>query len=437
MIKKVMNMSRVFLFVTLSVIFMAVPAMAVDTETGSANRSNSPRGPFGVVDSIKNTGGILYMTSADCGSTAFRKYDPLTDTWTELSPYATNAQMAVSATGELYALNCETGSIDQYQASSDTWTIANPGPGVSLNSHGNLMIANNGQFLYTQVNDPNLYYTQGGTWTSMALPFAPNMMGDYDPSTGQCVLGEYRTTNAYLIDVFNSWEITEYPSSNYNGEWARFSTILDGKYYFEAGGSNIFSFDLSSPAAPVDEGVSPGWYNSSTPDRANHIIYTATLNGQDLFVFDPATGLLEQKASPNTTIGNHSVLAFVSEGGGGGDCQLDIDLAYHNGLEITVTVETPERAFLNVWVAYMNKIIPVMRGVRLPPGNDPREIPIVLNGFPQVGNIAVLGTLVSTDRSKGILCSDLEGVDTGARAAELLDEYDIDRVMQKFKDMIQ
>ncbi len=255
-------------------------------------------------------GGLLYLTSLDIGDTTFAVYDPAIDSWTTLTPYETGAQMAVSAAGDLYAYNHTAGTIDIYDPATDTWTAVMAAPPGSSGQQGNLEITNAGEFLYTEWNNTTLYYTSGGVWNTLALPFTGNAMGDYDPTADQYVVGEAWTTNAHMIDV-HTWTITDFLSSVPNGENARFSVILDGRYYFEAGGSNIHSFDLSNPALPpFDHGVSPGWYNSAAGDRGNALIYSASLDGTQLNVFDPATNAITSLTGYGTSTW-HSSLAFT------------------------------------------------------------------------------------------------------------------------------
>jgi PKD repeat protein len=265
--------------------------------------------PAGTPRPLQTTG-LLYLTSLDIGNTTFAVYDPATDSWTTLAPFETGCQMAVSGAGQLYAYNHTAGSIDLYDPATDTWTPVMAAPSGATGQYCNLEITAEGEFLYTQGNATTLWYTAGGAWNTLSLPFQSNVMGDYDPTTDQYVVGERTTTNAHMIDV-HTWAITDFTSPIGNGEWARFGVVMGNRYYFEAGGSNIHSFDLSSPASPpLDHGVSPGWYNSAAGDRANAVIYSASLNGTQLNLFDTVTGLLTPLTGYAASM-NHSSLAFV------------------------------------------------------------------------------------------------------------------------------
>ncbi len=254
-------------------------------------------------------GARLYQTSLNIGDTSFAVYNPSTDAWTTLAPYETGCQMAVRQNGDLYAYGYDTGTIDRYDPTTDTWSPVMAAPPGSNGEFCNVEITNAGEFLYTQSNNTTLWYTSGGVWNTLALPFLANAMGDYDPTTDQYVIGQYQTTNAHLIDV-HSWAITDFTSSESNGEYARFSVVMGSQYYFHVDTSNIFSFDLGNPsAAPFDYGVSPGWYNSAAADRSSGIIYTSHLYGSTLARFDPATSSLTPLTGKPVT--NHSSLAFV------------------------------------------------------------------------------------------------------------------------------
>ncbi len=257
-----------------------------------------------------NGDGLLYMTSLDIGETSFAVYNPVTDAWTTLTPYETGCRMAVDADGRLLAHNYHLGTIDRYDPAADTWTPIMAGPPGASGQYCNLEITDGGEFLYTEWNNTTLWYTSGGVWNTLALPFATNVMGDYDPTTDQYVIGEAWTTNAHLIDV-HTWTITDFLSTLPNGERARFGVVLGNRYYFEAAGSNVHSFDLGNPALPpLDHGVSPGWYTSAAADRFHGVIYSASLDGTALNLFDPATNAL----TPLTGYGTatwHSSLTFV------------------------------------------------------------------------------------------------------------------------------
>jgi len=83
------------------------------------------------------------------------------------------------------------------------------GPTGFSGNYCNLEVTNNGQFLLTSFNSATLWYSTGtGTWSSITLPFNGNAMGDYDPTTGQYVIGQIWTTNAHLINL-ETWGITD------------------------------------------------------------------------------------------------------------------------------------------------------------------------------------------------------------------------------------
>ncbi|HOR83625.1 MAG TPA: hypothetical protein PK137_07945 [Anaerolineaceae bacterium] len=267
----------------------------------------------------------VYLTSLDTGPDAsdFAVYYPLTDSWTILNPYDTACQMAVDTSGNLFALNAATHTIDQYQDSTDTWTTVMAGPPSYGGEKCNLEITPDGRFLINTTNSYQLYISgPGGTWSTQTLPFESNLMGDLDPGSGQYVIGQYKTTNAYMLNL-NTWAITNFSSPINNGEFARFSSILDGRYYFEAGGSNLHSFNLSQPAdPPVDHGISGPWFGSSAADRNQHIIYVASLDASEFWKYDPAANTLTALAPyPDAANMHHSSLAFVGGTGVSADPQ--------------------------------------------------------------------------------------------------------------------
>ncbi|MBN1953652.1 MAG: carboxypeptidase regulatory-like domain-containing protein, partial [Anaerolineae bacterium] len=290
-----------------------------------------PIGPLSESQPLAD-GGLLYLTSLDSGNTTFSVYDPAADTWTSLAGYDTGCQMAVSTEGQLYAYRRSPAQIEVYDPAVDVWSYVMAAPGGASGSYCNLEITRDGEFLYTQANGTTLYYTSGGVWNTLALPFTTNVMGDYDPTTHQYVVGEYGTVHAHMINL-DDWTITDFllgPGSN--GEYARFSSILGNRYYYQTGSDPIRSYDLSNPSLPgQDHGVSPGFYCSSAADRINEVIYTSALDGNQLFVFDPAAGTLTPLAS-HGSIGNHSSIAYAVPMG---------EMGYLNGTVYDATTMAP------------------------------------------------------------------------------------------------
>lgn len=306
----------------LIIVFLVLPVTLSAEGTGipgteSAIGVTASRGPFDELQP-ENGSGLLYLTSIDAGTDLFAVYDSATDTWTELNPYDTSAQMAVSVTGTLYAYRSSPYQIDVYDAANDLWSYFMDAPAGTGGAKGNLKITAAGEFLYTEYQDTNLYYTDGGVWHSLALPFAGNAMADYDPTTNQFVAGEATTVNAHLIDL-DTWAITDFTlGPGYNGEYGRFWTVMNNRYYYCTHSDPIYSYDLSDPSQPAyDHGVLPGYYVSSAADRANNLIYVASLDGTELWVFDAGTDTLTMLAGNSYDLW-HSSLAFVPEGGGPG-----------------------------------------------------------------------------------------------------------------------
>lgn len=298
----------------LLVSLIAVPGLAQDRQPETTKGAMVPGtpGPLAPPRPLAN-GGLLYKTSLDIGDLGFSVYDPATNVWTTLTPFETGCQMASGSDGTLFAHDYYNGDIRAYDPATDTWSYVIGGPPGASGYYCNLEVTVAGEFLYTEANSSTLWYTTGGVWNTMALPFTTNAMGDYEPATDQYVIGQYATTNAHLIDV-HTWTITDFSSSVGNGEYARFGVVMSNRYYFEAGGSNIHWFDLGNPAAPpVDSGLYLAWYSSAAADRANHIIYVASLDGTQLWAYDEATNTGTPLAGGS--YGWHSSLTFIGAGG--------------------------------------------------------------------------------------------------------------------------
>jgi hypothetical protein len=260
-------------------------------------------------------GGTVYLTSIDASNGHFAKYDVATNTWTRLADYFTNAQMAVSAAGELYARNTQTGMIQRYNPITDTWANVLNGPTGVGNSQGNLEITADGRFFYTALDGNSLRFTDAsGNWQTANLSIIHNAMGDYDPTSNQYVIGERNSDNARLVDV-NTLAVTAFLNGPPgNGEIARFSSIVNDKYYFQYGSLPVHTYDLTNNlAAAQSTGFVPpsAFYNASAAARNSNGLFVASLNGSVFDYFDLDSNSLVNLAN-YVSIGNHSSLAYVS-----------------------------------------------------------------------------------------------------------------------------
>lgn len=310
--------SRVIVILSLALLVfpstLSAEEPGISTSEGMAD-TVVDSGPTGELEPEKGTG-HLYLTSIDGGIDLFAVYDPATDTWTELTPYDTSAQMAVSIAGELYAYRNSPPQIDVYDAANDSWSYYMEAPTGTGGAKGNLKITSAGEFLYAEFQNPSLYYTEGGVWYSLPLPFPANAMADYDPTRNQYVVGEATTVNAHLIDL-NTWAITDFSmSTGYNGEYGRFASVMNNRYYQCSHSDPIYSYDLADASLLAkDHKVLPGYYVSGAADRANGLIYIASLDGTHLWAFDAGTDTLNMLAGNGFDLW-HSSLAFVPEVGG-------------------------------------------------------------------------------------------------------------------------
>ncbi len=266
------------------------PAAWPPAETTSGAQPARQVLPVGTPRAL-SAGGLLYLTSLNIGNSTFAVYDPATDAWTTLAPYETGCQMAVSASGQLYAYGYNTGTIDLYDPGSDTWTPVLGRSAGSLRASTATWRSPTPASSCTPSTTTRCGTPRAECGTHSPCRLLANAVGDYDPTADQYVIGQYQTTNAHRIDV-HTWAITNYASAVGNGEWARFGVAMGNRFYFEAGGSNVHSFDLASPAAPpVDHGVYPGWYTSAAADRANAVIYVASSRRHGAIALKPGDQL--------------------------------------------------------------------------------------------------------------------------------------------------
>jgi hypothetical protein len=256
--------------------------------------------------------GMVYLSSIDANNGHFARYNESTNTWTQLNNFFTNTQMAVSASGELFANNVQTNMIQRYNPGTDTWSNVMVGPGTT--TQGNLEITNSGRFLFTGFNEGSLRYTSGGIWQSVGLGIVHNAMGDYDPGTGQYVIGERSSDNARLVDT-NTFAVTPFfngPAGN--GEIARFSSIVNNRYYFQYGSLNVHNYNLLNNAAPAQNiGVPASFYSASAASRSNNRLFVASLDGSVFDAIDLNTNSIINLANYGVSIGNHSSLAYVPD----------------------------------------------------------------------------------------------------------------------------
>ncbi len=95
-------------------------------------------------------------------------------------------------------------------------------------------------------------------------------------------------------------------------------------------------------------------------------------------------------------------------------CSLDLTLSLgRTGLEMGFDVGTPFPATWNVWMS-VQSVTFLLWSAPLGVIDPPISFPLVIPGFPQLGTIGVLTTLTTPD--EGIICSDLETVNTGTPA---------------------
>jgi len=253
--------------------------------------------------------GLVYRTSLDAGDNDFAVYDVATNTWAALTPFASNAQLATSTSGDLYGWNTTANEIQQYDQLTDTWTLVQAAPPIT-SSYGNLEHAANGEWMYSQANNPTLYYTTGGVWQTLALPFSANAIGDYDPATNTLVIGQWSTNFFHAIDM-GTLAITDYTTdAGTNGEYARCGQIRNGRFYYQTDIVPVRYLDLSNNAAlPVD--VTAGiFYDSCAASKFSQDLFQGTINGDVLSKTDLTT-LVNTPLAGYTVLGNHSSLTWV------------------------------------------------------------------------------------------------------------------------------
>ncbi|PSN14881.1 hypothetical protein C7293_09610 [filamentous cyanobacterium CCT1] len=260
----------------------------------------------------------VYRTSIDSNVNNFEVYDPKTNTWSALNPITTSTQLTVSASNELYMLNNATNVIQRYNPDTDSWVNVQAGPNVNWGFGGNLEVTNNNEFILTAQGQTTLYYTQGGTWNSLALPGQASTAADYDPVTGKFVVSQYGQYIAWEVDLATA-TITTFNVGGQisSSETRRFGEIYDGRYYSQGWENPIYAYDLANNTLAIQQ-VSPaknpvGQWLSAAVDAGEGLFYLNGFSSTNFSSWDPVTNTFTALA-PALTASGHNTLAAISSG---------------------------------------------------------------------------------------------------------------------------
>ncbi|MBD2109572.1 DUF4347 domain-containing protein [Nodosilinea sp. FACHB-13] len=284
----------------------------VNSNATAAKVANVNDAPSGL--SVKK----VYRTAVERNVHDFAVYDPTTNSWSALNPITTATQLAVSANNELYMLNSATNSIQRYNPGNDTWADVQAGPNVNWD-WGNLEVTNNNQFVLTARGQTTLYYTQGGTWSSLALPGAAGGSADYDPITGKFVVSQASVHAAWEVNLASGTITTFNVGQVGTGEIRRFGEIYDGRYYAQGSDTPIYAYDLASNGIALQQ-VGPannpvGSWLSAAVDAEEGLFYLGGIYGTTFSSWDPVTNTFTALA-PALTPSDHNTLAVAAGGGG-------------------------------------------------------------------------------------------------------------------------
>jgi hypothetical protein len=263
--------------------------------------------------------GLVYHTSLRAGVNEFAVYDVATDQWTQLNPYKTGSNFAVSSSGDMFAYSGERNAIDKYNPLTDSWSKHLDAPFIGgtftadTYNFFNLEVTDSGRFLLTGNNQSSLFYSDGGAWSSVNLGFNTGATGDYVSETNELVLNPYNGRSPVIIDAATFTQTTFTQTGN-SGEWRRSGTYINGDYFIQTGGSDMERWDLD--AAP---NVGPTFI-TNTPndliwaatdgDTANGILYAADIVRNSFYSFDGNDWT--KLANVSSSQYNHTTIAFVS-----------------------------------------------------------------------------------------------------------------------------
>ncbi|GGF68113.1 hypothetical protein [Alteromonas lipolytica] len=268
-----------------------------------------------LVTSASALSSVIYHTSLSSSHNQLWKYDVATDQWSRLNDYKTGSNFAVDSLGGVYAYNGNRTGIDKYDPLTDTWSqiLSAPvlGGTYSSNSYNffNLEITNSGRFLLSGNNTSGLFYSDGGAWSSVNLGFGTAANGGYDPVNDLFAVSEFTGRNPILIDT-NTFSKTVFPAAGQGGDWRRAGTILDNIFYTQTSGSQLEAWDLTNPGAGpslITPGAGLRWMGT-TADYNSGSLYAVDIVNPDFYSFDGSTWT----RLANAPTGNHTTIAFAN-----------------------------------------------------------------------------------------------------------------------------
>jgi hypothetical protein len=259
----------------------------------------------------------VYHTSLSNASNEFWAYDTVANSWTQKNDFQTGSTLAVDTAGNVYAYSQDRTAILKYDPAGDLWNfhLAAPTLGGVYDDYSffNLEITETGRFLLTGNGLTDLYYSDGGAWSSVALGFETNATGDYDPATGQYAVTPWNGTSPKLIDT-QTFAITNFSGTGFGGEARRSGTILGGQYFMQSWDADIEAWNLSDPgAAPAILASTPSdvYWMTSAADRGNGYLYAADIWSGVFYRYDGNSWT--RLADVGATTIDHSTIAFVAD----------------------------------------------------------------------------------------------------------------------------
>ena len=259
-------------------------------------------------------GATLYATSTD-DSTVFLAYHPSTDSWSQRASINTYSQLAVDNKGNVHAYDRGSNQIRRYDPLTNVWKAVAKGPGLHQEK-ANLEILNDGRMILTHNGGRVAYVYENREWTSRQLGFVTNQIGDYDPTTGQFVLGEQYRQNVYLINTGDfSKTLYDLGTAASVGERRRGGSILNNVFYqMSDSDRTLLGFALVLPPGPIQTfglGQSLG-FAATAVNRHSGLLYILDLGGnrRSLDVYDPATNTFRALSSAPSSLGNNSTAIF-------------------------------------------------------------------------------------------------------------------------------
>jgi hypothetical protein len=291
-------------------ILRTVFSISVGLGLATAGATQSGPNPFG-------NGKVYYTDSNSLNpSTPFYEYDVASDTWNQRAslPNRNTTQLAADEAGNVYSLP-EDGNIYSYDPTADTWDFVMAGPAASAARRNiSLFEAHNGEFIWGDDGTSTLYYTVGGTWSSIGTPRTLSAGSSIDRSTGFVYVRTWSQRGFFAFDPSTLSFPQICDDSTNVGENSRVGAFYDGEFLSRTFSGTYHAYEVLT-CSVADTGIAPTSTHSATAEDGLGNVYSNGWNDDSVFeVFHvPTNTLLRLADAPDIPSNAHSTLVAVAE----------------------------------------------------------------------------------------------------------------------------